>query len=386
MPRAFRAKCRAKPTGSPNKGSGHRCGGALRTFQGEGEAETGLPSPFFEFDDFEFDDEDEKGSRLMTKPTIFVTRRWPAAAEEALAAHFDVTLNEDDRPLTKDELAEGFASHDVAAPTVSDVIDDEVVRAGGAGRCRMIANYGVGVNHIDLSAAASHGITVSNTPGVLTDATADLTLTLMLMLCRRAGEGERELRAGEWSGWRPTHLVGRQMTGKTLGIIGMGRIGRAVAHRAHFGFGMEIVFQNRSPVDDGAGVGGRQLASVAEVCAASDFVSLHCAATPETRHILGREALAAMSPSPYVINTARGDVVDEDALVAALESGAIGGAGLDVFQGEPKVNPAIMAAPNTVLLPHLGSATEETRVAMGIKVVENARAFAMGEVLPDKVG
>ena len=322
----------------------------------------------------------------MTKPTIFVTRRWPAAAEEALAAHFDVTLNEDDRPLTKDELAEGFASHDIAAPTVSDVIDDEVVRAGGAGRCRMIANYGVGVNHIDLSAAASHGITVSNTPGVLTDATADLTLTLMLMLCRRAGEGERELRAGEWNGWRPTHLVGRQMTGKTLGIIGMGRIGRAVAHRAHFGFGMEIVFQNRSPVDDGAGVGGRQLASVAEVCAASDFVSLHCAATPETRHILGREALAAMSPSAYVINTARGDVVDEDALVAALESGAIGGAGLDVFQGEPKVNPAIMAAPNTVLLPHLGSATEETRVAMGMKVVENARAFAMGEALPDKVG
>ncbi|GIS13117.1 MAG: hypothetical protein CM15mP115_22680 [Alphaproteobacteria bacterium] len=216
---------------------------------------------------------------------------------------------------------------------------------------------------------------MSNTPGVLTDATADLTLTLMLMLCRRAGEGERELRAGAWSGWRPTHLVGRQMTGKTLGIIGMGRIGRAVAHRAHFGFGMDVVFQNRSPVADGGGVGGRQLASVAEVCAASDFVSLHCAATPETRHILRRDALAAMSPSAYVINTARGDVVDEDALVAALESGAIGGAGLDVFQGEPKVNPAIMAVPNTVLLPHLGSATEETRVAMGMKVVENARAL-----------
>ena len=322
----------------------------------------------------------------MTKPTIFVTRRWPAAAEEALAAHFDVTLNEDDSPLTKDELAEGFAGHDIAAPPVSDVIDGEVIRAGGYGSCRMIANSGVGVNHIDLAAAASHGITVSNTPGVLTDATADLTLTLMLMLCRRAGEGERELRAGEWSGWRPTHLVGRQMTGKTLGIIGMGRIGRAVAHRAHFGFGMEIVFQNRSPVDDGAGVGGRQLASVAEVCAASDFVSLHCAATPETRHILGRDALAAMSPSAYVINTARGDVVDEDALVTALESGGIGGAGLDVFQGEPRVSPTIMAAPNTVLLPHLGSATEETRVAMGMKVVENARAFAMGEALPDKVG
>ncbi|MEC8091563.1 MAG: D-glycerate dehydrogenase [Pseudomonadota bacterium] len=323
---------------------------------------------------------------MMTKPTIFVTRRWPAAAEEALAAHFSVTLNEDDRPLTKDELAEGFASHDIAAPTVSDAIDADVVNAGGDGQCRMIANYGVGVNHIDLAAAASHGITVSNTPGVLTDATADLTLTLMLMLCRRAGEGERELRAGAWSGWRPTHLVGRQMTGKTLGIVGMGRIGRAVAHRAHFGFGMKVVFQNRSPVEDGAGVGGRQLASVAEVCAASDFVSLHCAATPETRHILGKEALAAMSPSAYVINTARGDVVDEEALVGALESGAIGGAGLDVFQGEQKVSPEIVAAPNTVLLPHLGSATEETRVAMGMKVVENACAFAAGTKLPDKVG
>jgi lactate dehydrogenase-like 2-hydroxyacid dehydrogenase len=266
------------------------------------------------------------------------------------------------------------------------VIDADVVAAGAAGRCRMIANYGVGVNHIDLVSAAAHGIAVSNTPGVLTDATADLTLTLMLMLSRRAGEGERELRAGAWNGWRPTHLVGRQMTGKTLGIIGMGRIGQAVARRAHFGFGMDVVFQNRSAVTGGAAVGARQLASVAEVCAASDYVSLHCAATAETRHILGADALAAMSPDAYVINTARGDVVDEAALVAALESGTIAGAGLDVFQGEPVVNPAILAAPNTVLLPHLGSATQETRVAMGMKVVENARAFAAGTPLPDPVG
>jgi len=321
----------------------------------------------------------------MTKPTIFVTRRWPAAAEEALAAHFEVTLNEDDRPLSKDELAEGFASHDIAAPTVSDVIDGEVVRAGGEGSCRMITNYGVGVNHIDLAAAASYGITVSNTPGVLTDATADLTLTLMLMLCRRAGEGERELRAGEWSGWRPTHLVGRQMSGKTLGIIGMGRIGRAVAQRAHFGFGMDVVFQNRSPVDDGTGVGARQLADVAAVCAASDFVSLHCAATPQTANIMNADAIAAMRPGGYLINTARGDVVDETALAQALHSGAIGGAGLDVFQGEPAINPDLLSAPNTVLLPHLGSATEETRVAMGMKVLENALAFAGGETLPDKM-
>ena len=322
----------------------------------------------------------------MTKPSIFVTRRWPAAAEAALSDHFNVTLNEDDAPLSKDRLIEGFATHDIAAPTVSDSIDGDIVAAGADGRCRMIANYGVGVNHIDLATAADRGIPVSNTPGVLTDATADLAMTLMLMLCRRAGEGERELRAGDWAGWRPTHLVGQAMTGKKLGIIGMGRIGKAVAHRAHFGFGMEIGCFNRSPIADGAGVGATQYDSVAALCAASDFVSLHCAATPDTFEILNEQALAAMSADAYVINTARGDVIDEAALVAALESGAIAGAGLDVFQGEPAVNPAILAAPNTVLLPHLGSATRETRVAMGLKVVANARAFAAGAPLPDPVG
>ena len=322
----------------------------------------------------------------MTKPSIFVTRRWPAAAEAALSEHFTVTFNEDDTPLSKDRMIEGFATHDIAAPTVSDSVDADIVAAAAAGSCRMIANYGVGVNHIDLAAAAAHGIPVSNTPGVLTDATADLAMTLMLMLCRRAGEGERELRAGAWAGWRPTHLVGQAMTGKRLGIIGMGRIGKAVAQRAHFGFGMEIGCFNRSPVADGAGVGATQYGSVAALCAASDFVSLHCAATPDTFEILNEEALAAMSADAYVINTARGDVVDEAALVAALESGAIAGAGLDVFQGEPAVNPAILAAPNTVLLPHLGSATRETRVAMGLKVVANARAFAAGDPLPDPVG
>ena len=189
-----------------------------------------------------------------------------------------------------------------------------------------------------------------------------------------------------WSGWRPTHLVGQAMTGKRLGIIGMGRIGRAVAHRAHFGFGMEVGFYNRSKVDDGGGVNGTQYASVAELCAGSDFVSLHCAATPDTFQILDETALGAMPPDSYVINTARGDVVDEAALVAALESGSIAGAGLDVYQGEPAINPPIMAAPNTVLLPHLGSATREARVAMGMKVVANARAFAAGEPLPDPVG
>ena len=320
------------------------------------------------------------------KLSIFVTRRWPQAAEAALGEHFDVTLNDGDKPLSRDALIDGFASHDIAAPTVSDKIDAEIVAAGAAGKCRLISNYGVGVNHIDLAAAAAHDIPVTNTPGVLTDATADITMTLMLMLCRRAGEGERELRAGEWTGWRPTHLVGRALSGRKLGIIGMGRIGRAVAHRAHFGFGMDVVFQNRSPIADGAGVGARQLMDVAAVCAASDFVSLHCAATAETANIMNADAIATMRPGGYLINTARGDVVDETALAKALHDGVIGGAGLDVFQGEPQINRALLSAPNTVLLPHLGSATEETRVAMGMKVVENARAFAAGFALPDKAG
>ncbi|MBL6626102.1 MAG: D-glycerate dehydrogenase [Alphaproteobacteria bacterium] len=320
------------------------------------------------------------------KLSIFVTRRWPQAAEVALGEHFDVTLNDGDKPLSRDALIDGFASHDIAAPTVSDKIDAEIVAAGAAGKCRLISNYGVGVNHIDLAAAAAHDIPVTNTPGVLTDATADITMTLMLMLCRRAGEGERELRAGEWTGWRPTHLVGRALSGRTLGIIGMGRIGRAVAHRAHFGFGMDVVFQNRSPIADGAGVGARQLTDVAAVCAASDFVSLHCAATAETANIMNADAIAAMRPGGYLINTARGDVVDETALAKALHDGVIGGAGLDAFQGEPQINRDLLSAPNTVLLPHLGSATEETRVAMGMKVVENARAFAAGSALPDKAG
>ena len=323
---------------------------------------------------------------VAIKPSIFVTRRWPDAAEAALREYFTPTFNDTDQPLDKAALMAGFAGHDIAAPTVSDVIDADIIAAGAVGVCRLIANYGVGVNHIDLAATAANGIPVSNTPGVLTDATADIAMTLMLMLCRRAGEGERELRAGEWTGWRPTHLVGRALTGKRLGIIGMGRIGKAVARRAHFGFGMEVSFYNRSRVSDVDDIKAVQVDSVAALCAVSDFVSLHCAASPDTYQILNAEALAALHDGAYVINTARGDVVDEAALIAALNSGAIGGAGLDVYQGEPRINPAILAAPNTVLLPHLGSATVETRTAMGLKVVENARAFAAGQALIDPVG
>jgi len=319
------------------------------------------------------------------KPSIFVTRRWPAEAEAALSQYFAPTFNMTDKPLTATEMASGFASHDAIAPTVSDKIGADIITAGAVGKGRLIANFGVGTNHIDLGAAAAAGIAVSNTPGVLTDATADLAMTLILMLSRRAGEGERELRAGNWHGWRPTHLMGRSLQGKTLGIIGMGRIGKAMAQRAALGFGMEIVFYNRSRVDDILAYPARQLDDVESVCQMADCLSLHCAANADTFHILNANRLAMMKPDAYVVNTARGDVVDEAALAAALAANRLGGAGLDVFQGEPDIDPALLAAPNTVLLPHLGSATIETRTAMGLKVVENARTFFAGNPLIDPV-
>ena len=324
-------------------------------------------------------------SKTSAKPTIFVTRRWPDAAEAALKKYFNPTFNDNDVPLSAAQIAKGFASHDALAPTVSDQITADIIAAGAAGSGRLIANFGVGVNHIDLDAAASAGLSVSNTPGVLTDATADLALTLMLMVSRRAGEGERELRAGAWHGWRPTHLMGRSLSGKTLGIIGMGRIGKAVAHRAALGFGMKIIFYNRSKVTDIAGYEAKQIDDLDLLCAQSDFLSLHCAASADTFHILNEDRLQRMQSHAYVINTARGDVIDEAALVRALHAGNIGGAGLDVFQGEPDIHPDVLTAPNTVLLPHLGSATVETRTAMGLKVVENARAFFAGEQLIDPV-
>ncbi len=319
------------------------------------------------------------------KPSIFVTRRWPVDAEAALSQYFNPTFNTSDTPLSATEMAAGFASHDAIAPTVSDKIGADVINAGAKSSGRLIANFGVGVNHIDLRAAAKAGIAVSNTPGVLTDATADLAMALILMLSRRAGEGERELRSGSWEGWRPTHLMGRALQSKVLGIIGMGRIGKAVAHRATLGFGMDVVFHNRSEVTDRFDYSARQLDTVEDVCRTADIISLHCAASPETFHLMNAERLALMKKDAYLINTSRGDVVDETALAKVLSAKHIGGAGLDVFQGEPAIDPALLAAPNTVLLPHLGSATVETRTAMGLKVVENARAFFANQPLIDPV-
>ncbi|GAA5060387.1 D-glycerate dehydrogenase [Erythrobacter westpacificensis] len=314
---------------------------------------------------------------------VLVTRRWPEAVERALAEQFDVTLNETDEPLSQAQLADAMAEFDVLAPTVSDRIDADVI-AGGE-RVKLIANYGVGFDHIDLSAAKTKGIAVSNTPGVLTDATADLALTLMLMAARRAGEGERELRSGKWTGWRPTHLIGSALKGKVLGIVGMGRIGMATAERAKHGFGMKIAYFARGPKDEAKALDAEFCPDLETLLAKSDFVSLHIPGGAATSNMIDAQALAAMKCGSYLINTARGGVVDHDALADALKSGHLAGAGLDVYPEEPQVPEALLELENVVLLPHLGSANAETREAMGLRAMANIEAFARGGDLPDRV-
>lgn len=322
----------------------------------------------------------------MSKPRILVTRRWPSAVEGVLSDRFDTTLNMDDVPMTGEALSAALGEYDAVLPTVSDRLPAAVFD-GVMPRVRMLGNFGVGYNHIDIDAAKARGIVVTNTPGVLTDCTADIAMLLLLTVARRGGEGERQVRAGEWQGWCPTHMIGTKVTGKTVGIIGFGRIGKAFAQRCHFGFGMDVVFYNRSPVDpaEAARYGARQLPAVEDVLASSDFVSLHCPGGAENRHLMNAERLATMRPGAFLINTARGDVVDELALIAALKDGVIRGAGLDVYAAEPHVPDALRAMENVVLLPHLGSATEETRTAMGMKVVDNVTAFFDGRPPPDRV-
>jgi lactate dehydrogenase-like 2-hydroxyacid dehydrogenase len=322
----------------------------------------------------------------MAKPCVLVTRRWPVEVERVLTARFDTTLNQADRPLTGAEFVSAMLAFDAVLPTVSDKLPPGLFARSGI-RAKILGNFGVGFNHIDIAAAKAAGIAVTNTPGVLTDATADIALTLMLMIARRAGEGERQLRSGAWTGWCPTHMLGSQLSGKTLGIIGMGRIGKATAHRAHFGFGMRIVFFNRSLVDDDEtqAMKAEQLKSIDDVMAASDIVSLHCPGGAENRHLVDARRLKLMKPGAYLINTARGDVVDSAALVEALAARAIAGAGLDVYEDEPAIPEGLTKLENVVLLPHLGSATEETRTAMGMKVVENISAFFDGRDPPDRI-
>jgi lactate dehydrogenase-like 2-hydroxyacid dehydrogenase len=323
---------------------------------------------------------------MAGRPRVVVTRRLPEPVEAKLTEAFDAVLNLEDRALTPDELAEAVRSADALLPTVTDRITAEVLSAEPR-RTAIVANFGVGYNNIDIAAAKANGIVVTNTPDVLTDCTADTAMTLLLSVARRAGEGERQLRAGAWTGWRPTHLLGTKVTGKTLGIVGMGRIGRAVARRAHHGFGMRILYFEPFPVPEAEieGLEAKRVDSLEELLAGSDFVSLHCPATPETHHLINAETLGTMKPGAFLINSARGDVVDEAALVDALGSGKIAGAGLDVYEGEPRVSPGLLEMENVVLLPHLGSATKETRVAMGLRAFENLLAFFRGDPPRDRV-
>jgi lactate dehydrogenase-like 2-hydroxyacid dehydrogenase len=322
----------------------------------------------------------------MSRPTLLLTRRWPVAVESALSQRFDVRFNHEDRPLQVEAIAAALRDFDAVLPTVSDKLPASVFD-GGPIRTRILGNFGVGYNHIDVAAARARGIAVTNTPGVLTDCTADIAMLLLLSVARRGGEGERQVRAGDWRGWCPTHMIGTKVTGKTVGIIGFGRIGKAFAQRCHFGFGMDVLFYNRSTIDpvEATRYGARQLPTVEDVLVASDFVSLHCPGGAENRHLMNTARFAAMKSGAFLINTARGDVVDETALISALNQGVIGGAGLDVYEAEPHVPEELRAMENVVLLPHLGSATEETRTAMGMKVVDNVTAFFEGREPPDRV-
>ncbi|HET9465315.1 MAG TPA: D-glycerate dehydrogenase [Gemmatimonadales bacterium] len=323
---------------------------------------------------------------MSQRPTVVVTRRLPEVVERELGRDFDARLNKDDRPLGAEGLQEALRTADGVLCTVTDRLTEEVLSAEPR-RARILANFGVGFNHIDTEAAKARGLVVSNTPDVLTEATADIAMTLLLMVSRRTGEGERHVRSGAWTGWRPTHMLGTQVSGKVLGLVGMGRIARAVARRAHLGFGMRIIFHDPYPPSpaDAAALGAEPRANLETVLEEADFVSLHCPATPETRHLMNRERLGRMRRTAFLINTARGDVVDEAALVEALTSGKIAGAGLDVFEKEPQVSPELLAMENVVLLPHLGSATQETRVAMGMRALENLRLFFSGAPLRDRV-
>ncbi|MDP5278969.1 D-glycerate dehydrogenase [Sphingomonas sp. DG1-23] len=317
----------------------------------------------------------------MSRPRILLTRRWPQPVEERLAERYDVTRNLDDVPLDSPALAAAMRDHDAVCPTVTDRLPPDIVAVDGR-RARIIANYGAGFEHIDLDAARAAGIIVTNTPDVLTDATADIAMLLILMATRRASEGERELRAGKWSGWRPTHLLGTSLGGKTLGLIGYGRIARATAERAR-AFGMHIIYHSRSRADDMPAKAYR--ATPAALAADSDVVSLHAPGGAATRHMVDADFLSAMRPSAVLVNTARGTLVDETALADALSNGTIAAAGLDVYAQEPQVAPALLACPNAVLLPHLGSATRETRIAMGMRVADNLDAFFAGEPPRDRV-
>lgn len=322
---------------------------------------------------------------LGRAPRVFVTRHLLPEVEERLSALFDTTLNTADRPLSREELATAMRDSDVLVPTVTDRIDAELVAAAGPD-LRLIASFGAGTDHIDLAAAAARGIIVTNTPGVFTDDTADIAMEMIIGLPRRVREGIALVRRGEWTGWTPTALLGVKLAGKTLGIVGMGRIGQAVASRAH-AFGLHIAYHNRRrlPLAAEQVLRARHVPTLDALVAEADILTLHAPASADTRHMIDARRIALMKPGACLINTARGDLVDQDALIAALEDGRLGGAGLDVYPQEPAVDPRLLAIPNVMTLPHIGSATREGRGDSGHKVIANIRAWADSHRPPDQV-
>jgi glyoxylate reductase len=319
------------------------------------------------------------------RPFVIVTRKLPEPIETRMMELFACRLNLDDKPLDKSALLAAVAQADVLVPTVTDRIDAEVLAAAGPA-LKLIASFGTGVDHVDLAAAQQRGIIVTNTPGVLTEDTADMTMALILAVSRRLAEGERLIRSGRWGGWGPTSMLGRRIWGKRLGILGMGRIGTALARRAK-GFGLSVHYHNRRPVpeDIESAVEATYWESLDQMLAHMDIVSVNCPHTPATYHLLSARRLRLLQPWAILVNTARGEIVDEEELVRLLETRAIAGAGLDVFEHEPAVDPRLRALDNVVLLPHMGSATIEGRIAMGERVIINIKTFADGHRPPDRV-
>jgi lactate dehydrogenase-like 2-hydroxyacid dehydrogenase len=317
--------------------------------------------------------------------TICVTRRLPQAVESHLSLRFDAKLNLSDEQMARETLVESMRSFDILIPTITDQIDADLFNLPDR-RVRLIANYGAGVDHIDLAAARAAGVIVTNTPDALTEATAELAILLMLMAARRAGEGERELRAGRWTGWRPTHLIGIGLYGRVLGLVGFGRIAQATAAKAK-GLGMEIQYFSRTAGEPDAvmRLNAKRIDTLSELARTSDVVSLHVPGGARTHHMIDHQILAAMKPASILVNTARGSVVDEEALAEALDAGSIGAAALDAYEREPAIHPRLLEHMRSVLLPHLGSATTEARTAMGMKSIANIEAYLAGNTLPNRV-
>ncbi|MDD5227837.1 MAG: D-glycerate dehydrogenase [Methylococcales bacterium] len=322
----------------------------------------------------------------MNKPKVFITRRWTESVEAKLRDLYDVTLNETDRPLTADEFKAALQNYDAVCPTVCDSFPADVLNVENK-RCKILANFGVGYNHIDIQAAKANNLIVTNTPNVLTQSTADIAMTLLLMTARRGAEGDRLVRAKQWTGWCPTSMLSSNVTGATLGLIGFGRIGQAMARKAHHGFDMNIVYFSPNSADEYViqDLKAKRCDTIEELLKTADFVSLHCPAGESTKHLINAQSLKFMKSTAHLINTARGDVVDSQALIDALRTRQIAGAGLDVYENEPNIHDDFLELENVTLLPHLGSATLETRTAMGEKVLANLAAYFAGENLPDLV-